>query len=226
MDASARIRLTTRAALADLEVFASRVQRIDSDSALRLSVTGDVLVVSAAPLFPRGLGDTTPLTVGMRMFRLTDTGLDGLDVVVPTAGICDRFARLRSTGGQALPIPPQEMQVSWTGIAPPRGPWLPVGQLADAELIAAAEAGIAEVAAGTPAVAGIHAVTGLRRRVWSRPLPGGFEDRLPAAVAFAMFGLGFLQAGGATTVFEAPGWLRLSSPRGHVLTRGRDDAAA
>lgn len=226
MHTSEHIRLTTSEALADWEVFASRAQRIDSEGAMRLSATGDVLVVAVAPLFPHGLGDTTPLAVGMRMFRLADTGLDGLDVVVPTAAICDRFARLRSTGEEAMPIPPQEIQVSWAGIAPPKGPWLPVGQLADAELIAAAEAGIAEVAAGTPEVAGIHAVTGLRRRVWSRPLPGEFEDRLQAAVAFAMFGLGFAHPAGTTSVFEAPGWLRLSSPRGHVLTRSRGDRAA
>ncbi|MFB9777621.1 hypothetical protein [Brevibacterium otitidis] len=226
MQTTTSIRLAETQALTDWETFASRAHRIDESGAMRLSATGDVLVVSVAPLYPHGLGDATPLTVGTRMFRLSDTGLDGLDVVVPTVAICDRFARLRSTGEESMPIPPQEIQVAWAGIAPPRGPWMPVGELADAELITAAEAGIAEVAAGTPQMAGIHAVTGLRRRVWGRPLPGAFEDRLPAAVAFAMYGLGFAHPAGMTSVFEAPGWLRLSSPRGHVLTRGRGDRTA
>ncbi len=216
--------------LHDWSVLTGRAQRLDEDAAMRLSVHGDVLVLSVAPLYPHGLGDSTPLALGMRMLRLADPSHDGLDVVVPAAALSDRFARARSEDSLSIPVPPQEVRVSWTGISPPRGPWGPAGTLPTESLRAAARAGIEEVAAGTPQVAGSHAVSALRRQVWARPIEvagaSGAEDGgavsdvpVPAAVAFAMEGLGFLAAEAPVEVRTSGPWVRVSSPVGHVLTR-------
>jgi hypothetical protein len=53
--------------------------------------------------------------------------------------------------------------------------------------------------------------------VWGRDVEG--VDGLPSGAAFAAEALGFLAAGGAMTVFTSGAWVRLSSPRGHVLCR-------
>ncbi|MBR7502943.1 hypothetical protein KCW65_22945, partial [Mycobacterium tuberculosis] len=96
----------------------------------------------------------------MRMQQLASPELDGLDEVVPLAGLTDRFAR--QDGGTAVPLPPTTMLVSWAGISPPRGPWENTDAVTAEQLRSAAEAGIAEVGEGTPDGAGSHAVKALR----------------------------------------------------------------
>ncbi|WP_051297612.1 hypothetical protein [Brevibacterium album] len=242
------------AALGDWRTFVSRAQHADADTAIRLSVTGDVLVLTAAPLHPGGLGDSMPLVLGMRMLRLADSAHDGLDAVVEARALLDRFARLEAeAGGRAekdggapagVAVPPVEVSAVWAGIAPPRGPWEPVGSLGADLLTAAAEAGIAEVAEGTPAGAGAHAVDALRRQVWARTAaevsadPGGASGAestpVSAGAAFGAYVLGFLGgpggAGGPAGEAQPPRqvraqvlrcgvWTRLSLPGGHILTR-------
>lgn len=204
----------------DWHSFTGRAARLDTEAAVRMSVHGDVLVVSSAPLYPHGLGDRTPLAIGMRMIRLPSPGHDGLDVVVPAAALLDRFARGRAEGIREIPVPPQEVRASWAGIAPPRGPWEPAGHLGTADLRRVARDGIEAVAAGTPEGAGSHAVQQLRTRIWSTPLTASVEFPIPAAVAFALEGLGFL---GAETedarVFVCGRWVRVSTAFGHVLSK-------
>lgn len=230
----AELHLSDEHDLRDWTVFTQRAQRLDPDGAMRLSVHGARLVLTVSPLHPQGLGDTTPLTLGMRIVPLPAPDLDGLDTVVPLAALTDRFARAQAQGLLHVPVPPQEVRAAWAGIAPPRGPWEPLGAL-DAGLVTrAAEAGIAEVAAGTPAAAGLPAVSALRRRVWSRPLhaaagaeaggagAGELSEVDPeSGTAFTLHGLGFLVEGAPVEVRGCGTWLRLSTPVGHVLTRRR-----
>ncbi|MDN6530476.1 MAG: hypothetical protein L0K67_15585, partial [Brevibacterium sp.] len=79
-------------AMKDLAAFASLAHRLDPDGAMRLHVSSTVLVVTVAPLYPHGIGDSTPLVLAMRMLRLTGPEMDGLDEVVPLASLRDRFA--------------------------------------------------------------------------------------------------------------------------------------
>lgn len=211
-------------AMRDLVAFTSLAHRLDRDGAMRLQVVSSVLVVSVAPLYPHGIGDSTPLVLAMRMQQLASPELDGLDEVVPLAGLTDRFARQEN--GTTLSLPPTTMLVSWAGIAPPRGPWENTDAIAAAELRSTAEAGIAEVGIaevgeGTPDGAGAHAVKALRASVWSRPIEAAGSTAMPSGLAFAAEGLRFLPKGSEADVpvMESSGWLRLVTPGGHLLTR-------
>ena len=206
-------------AMRDLTAFTSLAHRLDRDGAMRLQIVSNVLVVSVAPLYPHGIGDSTPLVLAMRMQQLASPELDGLDEVVPLAGLTDRFARQEN--GTTLSLPPTTVLVSWAGIAPPRGPWENTDAIAAADLRATAEAGIAEVGEGTPDGAGAHAVKALRASVWSRPIEAAGGTKVPSGLAFAAEGLRFLPKGSEADVpvMESSGWLRLVTPGGHLLTR-------
>lgn len=206
-------------AMRDLVAFTSLAHRLDRDGAMRLQVVSSVLVVSVAPLYPHGIGDSTPLVLAMRMQQLASPELDGLDEVVPLAGLTDRFAR--QDGGTAVPLPPTTMLVSWAGISPPRGPWENTDAVTAEQLRSAAEAGIAEVGEGTPEGAGSHAVKALRASVWSRRIEAAGGTPLPSGLAFAADGLRFVPPGAEADVpvMESSGWLRLVTPGGHLLTR-------
>lgn len=206
-------------AMRDLTAFTSLAHRLDRDGAMRLQIVSNVLVVSVAPLYPHGIGDSTPLVLAMRMQQLASPELDGLDEVVPLAGLTDRFARQEN--GTTLSLPPTTMLMSWAGIAPPRGPWENTDAIAAADLRATAEAGIAEVGEGTPDGAGAHAVKALRASVWSRPIEAAGGTAVPSGLAFAAEGLRFLPKGfeADVPVMESSGWLRLVTPGGHLLTR-------
>lgn len=207
-------------AMKDLAAFASMAHRLDADGAMRLHVSSTVLVVTVAPLYPHGIGDSTPLVLAMRMLRLQGPEMDGFDEVVPLANLMDRFARAEN--GTTLPVPPNPVLVSWSGIAPPKSRWLSVDTIPANRLRSAAEAGVEEISAGSPEGAGSQAVRSLRARVWSRPMEAAGGTTLPAGMAFAAEGLRFLPGDSADLeVMESTGWLRLVSPGGHLLTRTR-----
>nr|WP_209044288.1 hypothetical protein [Brevibacterium marinum] len=211
----------------DLAAFTGLAHRLDPDGAMRLHVSATVLVVTVAPLYPHGLGDTTPLVLAMRMLRLTGPENDGLDEVVPLANLKDRFAR--EENATRLPVPPNSVLVSWTGIAPPKGQWTARDRIRGDVLRSSAEAGISEVSAGAPEGSGSHAVKALRSKVWSKPMTALGGTELPSGLAFAADALRFVPetatASGSESedyeVFESSGWLRIATPGGHLLTRGR-----
>jgi hypothetical protein len=130
----------------DLSAFTSLAHRADADGAMRLQVASDVLAATVAPLFPHGLGDSTPLVLAMRMLRLDDHEQDGFDEAVPLSNLLDRFAR--DENGTTLPVPPNSVLVSWTGIAPPRGGWSEYDTISVGRLHETAESGIAEISTG------------------------------------------------------------------------------
>src|SRR5699024_7696901 len=153
--------------------------------------------------------------------------LSGLSADADRAGADTVGDRAGTVPG--ISVPPAEVRVPWTGISPPRGPWEPLGTVSAGSLRGAAEAGIEEVAKGTPENAGAHAVDALRRQVWSRtalevgffPASSDVEHSLPipAAAAFGLYTLGSLPATGAAHVLRCGAWTRLSLPAGHVLVR-------
>ena len=232
-----------RTALADWRTLLQRAVHADPEAAMRLSVQGDVLVLTVAPLHPAGLGDTMPLVLGMRTLRLQNPALDGLDVVVEARALLDRFARLEEPRpldlleqGSGLvdgpvpgiDVPPAEVRVPWAGIAPPRGPWEPVGTVSASSLRAAADTGIEEIATGAPEGSGGHAVDALRRRVWARTAlevastqdgPSPASVPVVAGAAFGAHVLGFLPQSGQATLLRSGPWTRLTLPGGHILVR-------
>lgn len=216
------VQISDPLAMRDLASFTSMAHRADSDGAMRLQVFSDVLVATVAPLFPHGLGDSTPLVLAMRMLRLRDSVLDGLDEAVPLSNLLDRFARAEN--GTALPVPPNSVLVSWTGIAPPRGGWQSYDSISVGALHEASAAGVAEISNGAPEGSGANAVKTLRSRVWSREMSGEQGTSLPSGLAFAATALRFIPPAGRNddeqlSVMESAGWLRLVAPGGHMLTR-------
>ena len=85
------------------------------------------------------------------------------------------------------------------------------------ELSEVAKVGIAEVASVLPTSIGASIASKVRQDVWGRVVEG--STQYPAGAAFAISGLGFLTPNEVVDVFQATGWLRLSSQNGHVLCR-------
>lgn len=198
--------------LTDLRTYVTRAKSID-DGAIRLQASGQVLAAYVCVLSPRILGESTPTILGLRTMALAEEAR--ADVTVTIASVLDRLARSGAEDVD-LPIPPSTVSESWAGVGAPRSGWEALGPIADAELKAAAESGIAEVAGVVPAMAGAAVVNTARAAVWSRGLPG--QEDIPTGAAFAAFALGFL-GDGAQQLFRNGRWFRLSGPRGHVLVR-------
>ena len=197
--------------LADLKTFATRAKAID-DGAIRLQAAGSVLAAYVCVLRPRLLGESTPTILGLRTMALAEPS--ATDVTVALSAVLDRLARA-SQDDVELPVPPSTVTESWTGVGAPRSGWELIGSRSDAELRAAAEAGIAEVAGIVPDKPGALIVNNARAAVWGRELDA---SGLPAGAAFAALALGFL-ADGDQKLYRAGRWFRLTGSRGHVLAR-------
>jgi hypothetical protein len=91
-----------------------------------------------------------------------------------------------------------------------------VGGIGSATVREVARAGIAEIASGAGEGSGGHAVARLRGLVWSRPFS---EFAIPAGAAFALEALAFAADGETVAVFTSGPWVRLTTARGHVLSR-------
>ncbi len=192
----------------DLATYVARARRIDPDGGARLVGHGTALAVYVGALS----GGGGPTVLGLRVVGLAEPA--DLDATVPLAALADRFAR--DEGGSSLAVPPVTHPAPWAGVAPPRSGWAPLPPLPADTLRAAAVAGISEVAAGTPDVAGAAAVARLRASVWGRTLDG--TDDVPAGAGFAAHALGFLTDEPVGLHAVGP-WRRLSTDRGHVLSR-------
>ena len=202
-------------ATADLVTYVGRAHRVDPGGATRLVARSEVLAVYVSPVH----GGGGPTVIGLRVVRLAQ-GAD-VDTTVPLAALADRFARLPTSApgepvGLAVP-PAQAVGVTWAGMSPPRSGWQVVGAVARELLLDAAREGVAEVAAGAPDGSGSAAVARLRALVWGRDLAG--VAGVPAGAAYAAHALGFVGADEPVALFTSGAWRRLTTSRGHVLTR-------
>uniref|UniRef100_UPI0039F0934F hypothetical protein n=1 Tax=Sinomonas sp. G460-2 TaxID=3393464 RepID=UPI0039F0934F len=206
--------LGDREAVADLRTFLARARAVDAGGAVRLQAVGSVLAAYVCVLRPRMLGEATPTVLGLRTIRLARAA--DVDVTVALAAVADRLARM-GDDATLLDVPPSSVHVSWAAIRPPRGPWAPSGEVTAEVLAAAAASGMSEVAGLVPEQPGQAMVDGARAAVWGRDVDG--VEGVPAGAAFAAEALGFLVPGVPMQRFESGAWVRLSSPRGHVLCR-------
>lgn len=208
------LRFADRETRADLVTYVGRARLLDADGAMRLQSVGSALAAWVGVLPGEGL-TRAGTTLGLRVLPLAEPA--ALDVVVPLAGLTDRFAR--EPEGTDLSVPPTEVRAAWASVSPPRGGWQPVGRIPVSQLNDIAAQGVSEIAAGAPEGSGAHAVDALRRSVWSRPVPTlGDVEGMPAAVAFAAYALGFA-VGETAQVYAARHWHRITTPAGHVLIR-------
>lgn len=212
---SAKIVFSESADLADLKSFLERAKRLDETGVVKLKAAGDVLGVYVAPIFSNSLigGGTTVL--GLRTIRLN--GEFALDANFEIAAILDRLAKPPVFMTSALELPPVSVKVPWAGVTPPRAGWALVATVTQKELSEVAKDGIAEVASLIPESIGSSIATKVRQEVWGRLIAS--STPYPAGAAFAMSGLGFLTPDEDISIYQAPGWLRLSSQNGHVLCR-------
>ncbi|MBO3664050.1 hypothetical protein [Microbacterium stercoris] len=191
----------------DALTFAQRAARI-GDAGVRLQASGGVMAMTTAALAPSGLLDRTPTVLGMRIVA-ADPELE-CDLVVAQLTASDDAA--------ALTLPETALAPAWAGVAPPRGGWQHVGEIAAATLASRAQWGIAAVAERVPTDAGEEVVRALRADVWGSP-----DDALlglPLGVAFAAFSLGFIGGEEQARVTTSGRWTRIALERGHILSRG------
>ncbi|CAD5996075.1 hypothetical protein [Agreia sp. COWG] len=206
--------------LGDLKVFLGRSARL-GQGGVRLIGGSGVLAVYAPVLHPRGLLDDAPTVLGLRTFALAE--MTEFDAVVSARQLLDRLALLSVTvnaddGPIGVLIPPPETSPAWVGISPPRGGWLAMGEVPSSVLESAARAGVAEVAEALPADPGEQLVHKVRSQVWGRAI-SDVVPRLPAGVGLAADSLGFLRTDEPARIFSSGAWTRVSTKRGHVLSR-------
>jgi hypothetical protein len=210
-----KIAFLESADLSDLKAFLVRAKRLDDLGIVKFKATGDVMAVYVSPIFSGSLlgGGTTVL--GLRTLRLRSDYQ--IDANFEIAAILDRLAKPTVFLTSALELPAVTVKVPWAGITPPRDGWERVAGISQAELSEVAKLGIAEVASLLPESIGSAIASKVRQEVWGRLISA--DAPYPAGAAFAMAGLGFLTPDEEIAVFQAPGWLRLSSENGHVLCR-------
>ncbi|QMU75468.1 hypothetical protein GXW83_06625 [Streptacidiphilus sp. PB12-B1b] len=203
---------------ADLGAFLSRLIRFDKAAAVRLQTAGLGLAVFAR--LP--LGETGPLAV--RTARLSEEApadltvsagqlLDAVDALAGTASATppEAVPAPRTSGAPtALDLPSPITGPAWAGLLPPRRGWEHLGDLPSEPLRAAVRAAITEFrreSADPDALA---------ESIWSRQLhPSGLTLR----AVHAAYLVGLLHQAESVALHRHPAWLRLSGPRGYVITR-------
>lgn len=215
--------------LDDLATYLGRAARVE-DGAVRLQAAGDALAVWVPVLRPQTILDSSPVVIGLRVVRAGVEGVDAadapdgvFDATVPMRGLLDRLARTDGPRDR-LSVPPERIREAWSSVSPPRGGWRRVATIGSQELTRVAEDGISAVAAAVPGELGTALVERVRTDTWTRPLEvaGIEEDDAPVAgVAFAAHALGFAVEPEDAIVSVAPGWVRVTLRRGHVLSRAR-----
>ncbi|MFT4305788.1 MAG: hypothetical protein QM604_02730 [Microbacterium sp.] len=206
---SSRLLFPDAHAARDAVTFAGRAATLGADAVVRLRAAAGTLVMSTAALAPRTLLDDVPTVLALRALPV-DPELE-CDLVVTAPGVA------ATDDPCALALPATAVSAPWAGIAPPQRGWRRYGEIPASVLAARAQWGMSAVAHALPADAGEELVRSVRGRVW-----GEDDDRLdalPRAVAFAAATLGFIHGEEAAVIREAPGWVRVTLRRGHVLVR-------
>lgn len=207
---SQRLLLTDPRAAADALTYAGRTAAL-GDGSVRLKASEGVLVMTSAPLAPRGLFDATPTVLGMRVLAVDPELV--CDLVIDAGTLA-----AAPDDDSALVLPDTALSPSWAGVSPPRIGWSAAGSIPAATLAARAQWGIAAVAEAVPTDAGEDAVRTVRAAVW-----GASDDALeglPLGAAFAAFALGFIGGEESAELRTAAAWTRLTLARGHILVRG------
>ena len=202
---------------ADLQSYLARAKRLDPDGLVRLRAFGDVLAAYVAPIFAGNLMDSGPTVLGLRTCELAAPA--EVDALVPIGAVQERLARLLGEPDtKEFKIQLIETQrAPWAGISPPRQGWEQVGTINETVLTQIARDGIAEVAASLPESVGGPIAARIRGEIWGRGID--LESKIPTGAAFAAAGLGFLTENEEVGLYQAEGWIRLSSEHGHVLAK-------
>ncbi|MHA7155145.1 hypothetical protein [Arthrobacter sp. TMN-50] len=200
--------------VADLRTFIARA-RAAEDGAVRFQASGSVLAAYICILRPRILGEATPTVLGLRTMPLATPAR--VDTTVALASVSDRLARMGESD-VVMQIPPTTVTESWSGVLPPRAGWEPRGDLSSDLVETAARNGIREVAETVPNNPGALIVNSARGAIWGRSIED-LSVEVPAGAAFGAFALGFLAKDERPSILTNGRWTRISTSRGHVLSR-------
>lgn len=209
--------LADRQTADDLQAYLFRAKRLDPDGLVRLRAFGNVLAAYVAPIYSGNLMDKGPTVLGLRTSELTEPA--EVDVLVPISAVQDRLAYLLGDEeNQEFRIQLLEVhRAPWAGISPPRQGWESIGAINETKLTQIARDGIAEVASSLPESVGGPIAARIRGEIWGRGID--LESRIPTGAAFVAAGLGFLTENEEVGIYQAEGWIRLSSEHGHVLAK-------
>ena len=209
-------KLQDRHSAEDLQAYLLRAKRLDQDGLVRFRAFGQVLAAYVAPIFAGSLMDNGPTVLGLRTTELAETS--EVDAVVPIGAVLDRLAKLLADSPRKYVLElPESLKAPWAGISPPRTGWEPMGTVPEPELTQMAKEGIAEVADTLPEAVGGPIAARIRGEIWGRQMK--FGSRVPTGAAFVAAGLGFLTENETVELYQAQGWVRLSSEHGHVLAK-------
>ena len=197
----------------DLSSYLPRARKLDDDGCAKFRAFGDILAVYVSPIFSGSLMGDGPTVLGLRTMRVEKTELDATYSI---ASIQERLASAM-TEGLELALPTTTSRAAWSGVTPPRQDWVETGTISQQQITRWAKDGIAEVANTLPSSVGSSIAAKVRLGIWGKTV--SLEFHLPGAAAFAMAGLGFMQKGEEIRVYNAKGWVRLSSAYGHVLSK-------
>ena len=197
----------------DLATFLQRAARVGHESA-RLVANSGYLQVYVGILFPRGILDTTPTVLGLRVFSVAAE--DNFDAVVPIMSLLSRVESSLAGGHQELELPSEAISLAWAAITPPRRGWRRRRGIASEVLSNSSALGVARVTQALPENIGEAILQKVRAEVWGTPLEE--NSRIPAGAAFATDALGFLSER-MLQVHTVGNWVRLSSKSGYVLVR-------
>ncbi|MFD4016749.1 hypothetical protein [Streptomyces sindenensis] len=206
---------------ADLAAFLGRLLHYDRAAAVRLQAGGgDALAVFGRPPSFEVLAIRTARLARPETLDVTVSAgelLESLDVPGEGEGSGER--------GGVLPAP--VTGPPWTGVLPPRGPWLEQAGLPGPDALRAAlDESVAEFRTRDEALPEEARTRAERdrigREIWSRPV--GATD-LPLRAVHAAQSLGFLRPDPdfPVSLLSAGGWLRLRTPFGSIALR-RDAA--
>ena len=197
----------------DLSAYLTRARKLDDDGCVKFRAFGDILAVYVSPIFSGSLLGDGPTVLGLRTMRVEKMELDANYSIV---SIQERLASAL-TEGLELALPAATSRAAWSGVTPPRQDWVETGTISQQQITQWAKDGIAEVANTLPSSVGSSIAAKVRLGIWGKTV--SLEFHLPGAAAFAMAGLGFMQKDEEIRVYNAKGWVRLSSSHGHVLSK-------
>jgi len=207
-----RLRFADARDSADLGAFLVRLIRFDKAAAVRLQTAGAGLAVFARlPLGESGplairtarLAAETPLDLTVSAGQLLDAldAPEGADAAEGT-GAAEGLGELELPGAITGP--------AWAGLLPPRTGWEHLADLPTEPLRAAVRAAVTEFRRE-----GADAEV-LAEAIWSRQVhPSGLTLRAVHAAQLT----GLLRQPDEVALHRHPAWLRLSGPRGYVITR-------
>lgn len=212
---SAEINFSDPSDLIDLQSFLERAKRLDEHGAVKLKSFANVLAIYVSPIYSSSLLSGGPTVLGLRTVKLASEY--ELDATFEIAAILERLAMARLTNSSTLAIPPAAIRVPWSGVTPTRDGWQLMSVIDEEQLTVWAKDGIAEVAKAIPESVGSAVASKVRSQIWGKPV--GANPSFPAAAAFALYGLAFMQKGEPVNLYQTAGWIRLSTNYGHVLSK-------